>query len=171
MHRRQPVRHGCRVEGARRPGRDGQRREHAARRPDCPVLSPAGGHASDRDDLEPGRDHHRGYPAAAADRQADLSKSPRPGVICFRSGFRSRHCGRRRRKNPFGAPCVWRPRAEPWRVASAEERLVEAPASEEIFAALASDVLAGARGFGGNDFKIPLTRRTLRAVMTEASLT
>ena len=60
---------------------------------------------------------------------------------------------------------------EPWRVASAEERLVEAPASEEIFAALASDVLAGARGFGGNDFKIPLTRRTLRAVMTEASLT
>jgi len=60
---------------------------------------------------------------------------------------------------------------EPWRVASAEERLVEAPASEETFAALASDVLAGARGFGGNDFKIPLTRRTLRAVMTEASLT
>ena len=43
---------------------------------------------------------------------------------------------------------------EPWRVTSAEERLVEAPASEEIFAALASDVSAGARGFGGNDFKI-----------------
>ena len=60
---------------------------------------------------------------------------------------------------------------EPWRLASAEERLVEAPASEETFATLASDVLAGARGFGGNDFKIPLTRRTLRAVMTEASLT
>ena len=79
--------------------------------PIAPVLSPAGGHASDRDDLEAGRDHHRGYPAAAADRQADLSKSPRPGVICFRSGFRRRHCGRRRRKNPFGASCVWRPRA------------------------------------------------------------
>ncbi len=60
---------------------------------------------------------------------------------------------------------------EPWRVASAEERLVEAPASEETFATFASDVLAGARGFGGNDFKIPLTRRTLRAVMIEASLT
>ena len=60
---------------------------------------------------------------------------------------------------------------EPWRVASAEERLVGAPASEKTFAAVASDVLAGARGFGGNDFKIPLTRRTLRAVMTEASLT
>ncbi len=60
---------------------------------------------------------------------------------------------------------------EPWRLASAEERLVEAPASEETFATLASDVLAGARGFGGNDFKIPLTRRTLRAVLTEASVT
>ena len=42
VHRRQPVRHGCRVEGARRPGRDGQRREHAARHSDWPVLSPAG---------------------------------------------------------------------------------------------------------------------------------
>ena len=60
---------------------------------------------------------------------------------------------------------------KPWRVAQAEERLVGAPASEETFAAVASDVLSGARRFGGNDFKIPLTRRTLRAVLTEASLT
>jgi len=29
-------------------------------------------------------------------------------------------------------------------------------------------VLAGARGQGENDFKIPLTRRTLRAVVAEA---
>ena len=58
---------------------------------------------------------------------------------------------------------------EPWRVASAEERLVGAPASEKTFAAVASDVLDGARGQGGNDFKVPLTRRTLRAVLTEAS--
>jgi xanthine dehydrogenase YagS FAD-binding subunit len=60
---------------------------------------------------------------------------------------------------------------KPWRVAQAEERLVGAPATEEIFAAVASDVLSGARGFGGNNFKIPLTRRTLRAVLTEASVT
>jgi xanthine dehydrogenase YagS FAD-binding subunit len=60
---------------------------------------------------------------------------------------------------------------KPWRVAQAEERLVGAPAREETFAAVASDVLSGARGFGGNDFKIPLTRRTLRAVLTEASVT
>ena len=58
---------------------------------------------------------------------------------------------------------------KPWRVAQAEERLVGAPASEETYAAVASDVLSGARGFGGNDFKIPLTRRTLRAVLTEAT--
>jgi xanthine dehydrogenase YagS FAD-binding subunit len=60
---------------------------------------------------------------------------------------------------------------KPWRVAPAEERLIGAPASEQTFDAVASDVLDGARGHGGNDFKIPLTRRTLRAVLTEASLT
>jgi xanthine dehydrogenase YagS FAD-binding subunit len=60
---------------------------------------------------------------------------------------------------------------EPWRVAPAEERLLGAPASEETFDAAASDVLDGARGHGGNDFKIPLTRRTLRAVLAEATLT
>ena len=60
---------------------------------------------------------------------------------------------------------------EPWRVPVAEERLAGAPASEETFGAVASDVLAGARGHGGNDFKIPLTRRTLRAVLAEATLT
>jgi xanthine dehydrogenase YagS FAD-binding subunit len=60
---------------------------------------------------------------------------------------------------------------EPWRVEPAEKRLVGAPPSEEAFDAAASDVLDGARGQGGNDFKIPLTRRTLRAVLAEATLT
>jgi len=60
---------------------------------------------------------------------------------------------------------------KPWRVALAEERLIGASASEKTFDSAASDVLNGARGFGGNNFKIPLTRRTLRAVLTEASLT
>ncbi len=32
----------------------------------------------------------------------------------------------------------------------------------------ADEVLRGARGFGSNDFKIPLTRRTLRAVVADA---
>ena len=60
---------------------------------------------------------------------------------------------------------------KPWRVAPAEERAVGASASESTFDAVASGVLDGARGYGGNDFKIPLTRRTLRAVLAEASLT
>ena len=60
---------------------------------------------------------------------------------------------------------------KPWRVAQAEERLIGASASEMTFDSVASDVLNGARGFGGNDFKIPLTRRALRAVLTETSLT
>jgi xanthine dehydrogenase YagS FAD-binding subunit len=60
---------------------------------------------------------------------------------------------------------------KPWRVAPAEERLVGASASERTFDAVASEVLDGARGRGGNDFKIPLARRTLRAVLAEAALT
>ena len=60
---------------------------------------------------------------------------------------------------------------KPWRVASAEERLIGASASMGTFNAIASDVLVNARGHGDNDFKIPLTRRTLNAVLTEASLT
>ena len=53
----------------------------------------------------------------------------------------------------------------------AEERLAGAPANGGRFDAAASDVLAGARGYGGNDFKIPLARRTLHAVLAEATLT
>jgi len=35
--------------------------------------------------------------------------------------------------------------------------------------AAADAVLKGARGYGSNDFKIPLTRRTLRAVVAQAT--
>jgi xanthine dehydrogenase YagS FAD-binding subunit len=38
---------------------------------------------------------------------------------------------------------------EPWRVASAEERLIGASTNDKTFDAVASDVLAGARGRGG----------------------
>src|SRR5260370_36795529 len=60
---------------------------------------------------------------------------------------------------------------KPWRVAPAEERLIGAPASEEPFDAAPSDVLAGARGHGAADFKIPLTRRTLAALTAHADPT
>ena len=52
---------------------------------------------------------------------------------------------------------------KPWRVASAEQALVDQSA-----AAAGEEVLRGARGYGHNDFKIPLTKRTLRAVVADA---
>ena len=57
---------------------------------------------------------------------------------------------------------------KPWRVEAAETNLTDAavgPASSNV---AADRVLAGARGYGHNDFKVPLLRRTLRAVLTEA---
>jgi xanthine dehydrogenase YagS FAD-binding subunit len=57
---------------------------------------------------------------------------------------------------------------KPWRVADAETALAGAAANEASANAAADRVLQGARGFGHNDFKIPLVRRTLRAVITEA---
>ncbi len=56
---------------------------------------------------------------------------------------------------------------KPWRSPQAEQKLVDAPADTTTFNAAASAVLEDARGFGGNDFKIPLTRRTLHGVLAE----
>jgi xanthine dehydrogenase YagS FAD-binding subunit len=58
-----------------------------------------------------------------------------------------------------------------WRVPQAEERLAGASADAKTFDAAATAVLEGARGYGSNDFKIPLTRRTLHAVLAEATRT
>jgi xanthine dehydrogenase YagS FAD-binding subunit len=60
---------------------------------------------------------------------------------------------------------------KPWRVSGAEQKLVGAPANGDTFNAAASAVLDGAHGYGSNDFKIPLTRRTLGAVLAEATRT
>lgn len=56
---------------------------------------------------------------------------------------------------------------KPWRITRAEDALVNASANTKCFDAAANTVLDGARGFGGNDFKIPLTRRTLHGVLAE----
>ena len=58
---------------------------------------------------------------------------------------------------------------KPWRVLQAEEKLADVSANANTFSAVADAVLEGARGYGSNDFKIPLTRRTLRAVLAEAT--
>jgi len=60
---------------------------------------------------------------------------------------------------------------KPWRVPQAEEKLAGAPANTASFNAAADAVLKGARGYGGNDFKIPLTRRTLHGVLAEITRT
>ena len=57
---------------------------------------------------------------------------------------------------------------QPWRVAAAEAALTNTQLNDSNAHAAADVVLAGARGFGNNDFKIPLLRRTLRAVLVEA---
>ena len=60
---------------------------------------------------------------------------------------------------------------KPWRAPQAEEKLAGAPANTASFNAAADAVLKGARGYGGNDFKIPLTRRTLHGVLAEITRT
>lgn len=55
----------------------------------------------------------------------------------------------------------------PWRSAEVEAALIGQPATRETFAAAADALLMGAMGQGHNDFKIPLTRRTLIAALTE----
>jgi xanthine dehydrogenase YagS FAD-binding subunit len=60
---------------------------------------------------------------------------------------------------------------KPWRIGSSEEVLANSAASASSSNAAANMVLQGARGHGGNDFKIPLARRTLLAVLAQASRT
>ena len=58
---------------------------------------------------------------------------------------------------------------KPWRSAEAEAALVGAPATRASFDAAGRAALSNARGYGYNDFKIPLARRTLRAVLADAT--
>lgn len=58
---------------------------------------------------------------------------------------------------------------KPWRAPRAEYKLTGATADAASFDAAATAVLEEARGYGGNDFKIPLTRRTLHAVLAEVT--
>jgi xanthine dehydrogenase YagS FAD-binding subunit len=58
---------------------------------------------------------------------------------------------------------------KPWRSPDAEAALAGAPASRASFDAAGDAALQSARGYGRNDFKIPLARRTLRATLTQAA--
>jgi xanthine dehydrogenase YagS FAD-binding subunit len=55
----------------------------------------------------------------------------------------------------------------PWRDARVEAALIGNAPGMEVFAAAAEALLADARGFGANDFNIPLARSTLIACLRE----
>jgi xanthine dehydrogenase YagS FAD-binding subunit len=55
----------------------------------------------------------------------------------------------------------------PWRDAAVERALVGAAPDRATFDAAADALLREARGYGANDFKLPLARRTLIACLTE----
>ncbi len=57
----------------------------------------------------------------------------------------------------------------PWRDAEMEAALVGRTPGPELWAEAADILLRDARGQGDNDFKIPLTRRVLAAVLTDAT--
>jgi xanthine dehydrogenase YagS FAD-binding subunit len=58
--------------------------------------------------------------------------------------------------------------AKPWRAEAAEAALQDEAANGATAERFSDDILAGAVGHGSNDFKIPLTRRTVRAVLSQA---
>jgi xanthine dehydrogenase YagS FAD-binding subunit len=58
---------------------------------------------------------------------------------------------------------------KPWRSAEAETALVGAMVTRASFDAAGVAALRNARGYGHNDFKIPLARRTLRATLADAA--
>ncbi|MBV9827737.1 MAG: xanthine dehydrogenase family protein subunit M [Alphaproteobacteria bacterium] len=57
----------------------------------------------------------------------------------------------------------------PWRVPDAEHALEGAAANPTAFAQAGNAVSAGGRGYGHNDFKLPLVKRTLAAVLNAAT--
>jgi xanthine dehydrogenase YagS FAD-binding subunit len=58
---------------------------------------------------------------------------------------------------------------KPWRDRAAEAQLKGAPTNRESFQRAADVVLRDARGFGHNDFKIELARRTIVRALTQAA--
>jgi xanthine dehydrogenase YagS FAD-binding subunit len=58
---------------------------------------------------------------------------------------------------------------KPWRDREAEARLAGRPATQESFVLAAETLLRGAHGFGHNDFKIELARRSILRALGQAA--
>ncbi|WP_458379430.1 FAD binding domain-containing protein [Pseudomonas chlororaphis] len=59
--------------------------------------------------------------------------------------------------------------AKPWRATAAEQALLGQPSAMAVYQHVADIALADARWQGGNDFKIPLAKRTLRQLLASAT--
>ena len=96
----------------------------------------------------------------------DLSQGARPRVLCLRAGL-----GRGRSSTPTGGKiraariALGGVAHKPWRVPRAEAALVARAGLGRLRRARPTPCCEGARGYGHNDFKIPLDRRTLAAVL------
>ena len=124
-----------------------------ARHPDRRLSSPARRHAAYRDGAGAGRTDHRRDAAEAGRRQADLSQGARPGVLCFRAGFRRRDRPARR-DGPRGA---WRRGAQ----ALARSRR-RRPSCRAAPRAVTAKLLAGAKPTQENAFKLHARRAHAR---------
>lgn len=60
---------------------------------------------------------------------------------------------------------------KPWRAVAAEHALAGQQAAARSYSVAAEAALAGAQGHGGNDFKIPLAKRTLQQALATAAQT
>jgi xanthine dehydrogenase YagS FAD-binding subunit len=58
---------------------------------------------------------------------------------------------------------------KPWRVEAAEAALVGQAPTENAFLAAAEAILQGARGYGDNDFKLPLAKNAIVQALTSAT--
>ncbi len=58
---------------------------------------------------------------------------------------------------------------KPWRSAKPEEALAGTAPTDAAFRKAGDELVQGARGYGHNDFKIPLVQRALAAVLTSAT--
>lgn len=58
---------------------------------------------------------------------------------------------------------------KPWRSAEAEAALNGKPANAETFKAAAEAAMKDAKGYGGNDFKVPLAKRAIARVLADCA--
>jgi xanthine dehydrogenase YagS FAD-binding subunit len=58
---------------------------------------------------------------------------------------------------------------KPWRDPAAEDLMVGHPATAATFSRVADHLLAGAKGYGHNDFKIPLARKAIVRALEQAA--